>query len=109
VRAGGTDAPLRRGDRVADGDRPDYADSGGLGHDAGHELGGRLQPGALRHRVQMAVRVKDRHPQPVAHSASRRASSSSTTDGSSLVNTGVGGAIGVPKSIGTDSQRASVA
>ena len=84
-----------------------------------------LDPGPLRHRVQVGVGVEDRRgaaatftttPASTSTTAElarllsparrRRAVPRPPTPGSSLVNTGVGGASGRPTSIGTDSQRA---
>ncbi len=93
--------------------------------DEPHELGVVVRHGLVvrprvargRADVEVGVVVDDRQRQGVrqrgelgalAHEADsprRRASSSSTTDGSSLVNTGVGGPTGVPATTGTDSQR----
>ncbi len=96
------------------------------GHRGGHELGGRLDPGPLGHRVQVGVRVEHRAGErlgrrrrrvvlTVTHSRrsafaqrERCASSSSTMDGSSLVNTGVGASIGRPTGSGTDAHVAWV-
>jgi hypothetical protein len=82
-----------------------------------------IRPGAIAARVSIALNltifrgsVVVRHSvifrqwasRGLCHLASSRASSSVTTDGSSLVNSGAGTPSGVPGLIGIDSQRAAV-
>ena len=122
-------APLRRRDRVADRDRREHPGRPRVRHRLRDERRVRGHACLVRHRVEVRMRVEHRRVESWPRcgdlvGVSRRSaakpgggrgrhwpnlpSSSSTTDGSSLVNTGVGAASGRPTSIGADSHRAPV-